>query len=397
MQLPQLAEVEAAIARLAALLPVVESELVPIAEAAGRVLARPLVADRDSPPLDVSAMDGYALRLVDLQVNSTLPISETAMAGRALSQLAPASAIKIFTGAPVPTGADCVVRREDTTEQPQQVTIHTAASDLRQGQNIRRRGENIGLSQAVLAAGCSLGSAEMAAVASFGGAELAVRRRIRVAVLNTGDELLAPGSPVEPWQIRDSNGPTLEAWLRQLPWVELVAIRRVKDDFDMIRGAIAEQVVACEAVILTGGVSMGDTDHVPGAIAALGGQLAFHRLPIRPGKPVLGGCLDGTLLLGLPGNPVSVAVTSRVFGQPLLSRIAGLTRPSFRPWVAVTEPDTKQLSLVWYRLVECDADGVLRLTDSQGSGDVVSLARSVGFVTLPPNASGVGPWPLTVW
>lgn len=397
MQLPQLAEVEAAIARLAALLPIVEGELVPIAAVAGRVLAQPLVADRDSPALDVSAMDGYAIRLVDLQMNPTLPIVETAMAGRAVRQLPPASAIKIFTGAPVPPGADCVVRREDTTEQPQRVTINTAATDLRQGQNIRRQGENIGVSQTVLAAGCTLGSAEMSAVASFGGAQLAVRRRVRVAVLNTGDELAAPGSGVEPWQIRDSNGPTLEAWLRQLPWIEFVAMRRVQDDFDAIRMAIAEQVVACDAVIMTGGVSMGDTDHVPGAIEALGGQIAFHRLPIRPGKPVLGGCLDRTLLLGLPGNPVSVAVTSRVFGLPLLSQIAGLTRPSFQPLVTIAEPDAKQLSLVWYRLVEWDPDGFLRLTDSQGSGDVVSLARSVGFVTLPPNGSGGGPWPLTVW
>lgn len=396
MQLPHLGLVEAAIAQLRERLQIVPTEELPLAAVAGRILAQPLVADRDSPSLDVSAMDGYALRLADI-VDGPMPVPATTVAGAAPAHLPPLTAVKIFTGAAVPAGADCVIRREDTREHQGSVVVRVPRESIRIGQNIRRQGENIRAGQAVLDAGVELNSVAMAAVASFGAARLSVRRRVRVSILNTGDELAAPGAPVQAWQIRDSNGPTLEAWLGGLPWVEIVSRGRVADDFDSVRRAIVERSAQCEAVLLTGGVSMGDTDYVPGAIESLGGEIVFHRLPIRPGKPILGGCLGGALLLGLPGNPVSVAVTARVFGLPLLSHLAGRREPASQPSVELVDAGEAQLPLVWYRLVELDPAGRVRLVPSKGSGDVVSLAQSAGFITIPAGGSGRGPWPFTAW
>ena len=142
---------------------------------------------------------------------------------------------------------------------------------------------------------------------------------------------------------------------------------------------------------------MGDTDYVPAAISSIGGEVVFHRLPIRPGKPILGAHLGSTLILGLPGNPVSVAVTARVFGVPLLGKLAGLTSPPVQPLVHLSSADDKQLPLTWYRLIEVDSAGRTQLVTSQGSGDLVSLARSAGFVTVAAGQSGPGPWPLTLW
>ena len=396
MNLPQLAVVEAAIARLGERLRVVQTECLPIAQTVGRILAEPLSADRGSPPLDISAMDGYAVMYADVGQRD-LPVVATTVAGTTPTTCMPGTAVRIFTGAPIPAGADCVVRREDTDERENSISVRVDASSIKLGQNIRRQGENVRASGEVLPAGTELNSVAMAAVASFGPAQIAVHRRVRVAILNTGDELTSPGAAVAAWQIRDSNGPTLDAWLRSLPWVDLVARLRVEDDFASVQRAIASHAATCDAVILTGGVSMGDTDYVPGAIESLGGEIVFHRLPIRPGKPILGGSLNRTLLLGLPGNPVSVAVTARVFGLPLLSKLAGRQAMHGQPHVEVANADEKCLPLVWYRLITIDESGRARLIDSQGSGDLVSLARSAGFITLPAGQAGPGPWQLTLW
>lgn len=396
MNLPQLSAVEAAIERLSAKLQTVECQPCAIAEAAGRIVAEDVLADRDSPPLDVSAMDGYAFRLDDWD-GGMLPVQATAAAGRAPLQLLPGTAIRIFTGAAIPAGADCVIRREDTQEFGEQVRLTVARMELQSGQNIRRRGENSLQGVCVLAAGQRIDAASIAALATFGGQRLTVRRKVRVAVLNTGDELVEPGAAVEDWQIRDSNGPTLHTWLTSLPWVEVVARQRVQDTLDGVRQALQTQLANCDAILLTGGVSMGDTDFVPAAIELLGGEIVFHRLPIRPGKPVLGAVLNGKLLLGLPGNPVSVAVTSRVFGEPLLRRLAGCSSRSWQPLVELSEVDDKRLDLTWYRLVHIADDGQVHLVTSQGSGDVVSLSRSSGFVEVTPGARGDGPVRLSLW
>lgn len=397
MSLPQVDSLHAAVGNLAKLLDTVDTEYIPAGESAGRVLAEPLKADRDSPALSVSAMDGYALRFQDIS-QSPLPVRATTTAGAAPTHVEPGTAVRIFTGGAVPRGADLVIKREDTIESPEQVTICVSSDALQAGLNVRRQGENVLRGSEVLPAGTVVDAAAMAAVASFAGTEIGVRKRVRVSLLNTGDELAQPGQAVEDWQIRDSNGPMLEAWLSSLPWLECVRRLQVADRLEEVQETLTAAVQDSHAVILTGGVSMGDTDYVPEAIERLGGSTVFHRLPIRPGRPVLGAQVDGKLILGLPGNPVSVAVTSRVIGLPLLKQLAGLN-PIMQPLakVSVTDADDATLPLVWYRLVQVDANGAVRYAQTRGSGDLVSLAQSSGFVQVPAGASGPGPWPLYRW
>ena len=396
-QLPQVDAVASAVGSLAERLQVVGTENCITQFAAGRVLSEPLSADRDSPAIDVSAMDGYAIRLSDVQGNA-LPVSEVAAAGGAPKSLLPGMAVQIFTGAAVPPEADCVIRREDTVESPGYMRITVSVESLQKGMNIRRRGENTKAADVVLPQGTVLNAPAMGAVATFAREQLSVHRRVRVVVLNTGDELAGIGEKVEPWQIRDSNGPLLEAWLRKFPWIEFVSRKHVGDQLGLVQSAIEQHLAEADAILLTGGVSMGDTDFVPEAIAKLGGEVAFHRLPIRPGRPVLGASLGGKLLLGLPGNPVSVAVTSRVIGLPLLRKLAGIV-PTEEPLerCELVDADDKTLSLIWYRLVKIDRDSAVRLIGSQGSGDLVSLSLSDGFVELPMGASGNGPWRVRWW
>ena len=395
--LPQVDAVASAIGQLAEQLECVGVENCDTDRCSGRVLSKPLLADRDSPAIDVSAMDGYAIRLSDLHSES-LPVAAIAPAGSAPTSLAQGMAVQIFTGAAVPPEADCVIRREDTIELPSRVKIAIPTESLHRGLNIRRRGENTRAGDIVLPQGTILNAPAMGAVATFAGEQLTIRRRVRVVVLNTGDELASIGAKVEPWQIRDSNGPLLETWLKQLPWIDFVCRKHVGDTLEFVQSAIESHLADADAILLTGGVSMGDTDFVPEAIAKLGGRVAFHRLPIRPGRPVLGASLAGKLLLGLPGNPVSVAVTSRVIGFPLLRKLAGilpLEEPLER--CELIDADNKTLSLEWYRLVKIDRDSNVRLIGSQGSGDLVSLSLSDGFVQIPMGASGNGPWKVRWW
>ena len=397
MSLPTVDEVPIAISRLADKLGVVDSESVSIHEARGRILSEPLRADRPSPATDVSAMDGYAIRIADA-AKPSLPIAETTCAGSPPAVLHPGTTVRVFTGAAVPKGTECVVKREDTEESDQSIRLQVPLEQLKLHLNVRRRGENTTQGAELLRSGSVLESASIAAVSSFGSKSLKLRRRLRVSILNTGDEILHPGEAVEDWQIRDSNGPTLDAWLAQQPWAELSSRSQVGDRLEEVKDSIRSAIDDSDALVLTGGVSMGDTDFVPAAIQQLGGEIVFHRLPIRPGRPVLGAHLGGKLILGLPGNPVSVAVTSRVVGLPLLRKLAGIT-PMFpvQPLVQVVEADERQLHLTWFRLVSLSDDGNFRYTGSMGSGDLVSLSRSWGFVEVPAGASGPGPWRLFQW
>ena len=232
---------------------------------------------------------------------------------------------------------------------------------------------------------------------SVAGVEVKVHRPVRVAILNTGDELIPPGHEAQPWQIRDSNGPTLMAALGAQAWVEVISRQRVQDTLESVIAAL-RSLADADVIVLTGGVSMGDTDHVPAAIAAIGGEIVFHRLPIRPGKPVLGALRDNQLIVGLPGNPVSVAVTARLIALPLLRRLAGLKEIFPRaPRVEVATPDDKQLQLHWYRLVRLAEDGRAHYLDNRGSGDLVSLAQSDGVIELPAGCTGAGPWKFLQW
>ncbi len=263
MSLPQIDPVTAAVLNLSNQLQPVASETLPIGAVAGRVLASPLHADRDNPPLDVSAMDGYALRWNDCRIaiesKTAIPICGVSAAGSPTPELVAGSTVQIFTGAPVPANAELIVPREQTRETAESIQLLVPLSELQPAQHIRRRGENATQGSLVLTAGTLLRGPAIAAVASLGSSQVEVYRQVKVAVINTGDELVEPGAPALDWQIRDSNGPTLQAMLSSCSWLEISSRSRVTDQLSSVQQVIASQLQQVDAVILTGGVSMGDT------------------------------------------------------------------------------------------------------------------------------------------
>lgn len=396
-RLPIASLIDARISDLKSLIARVGTESLDLRRARGRILADQLTAFRDSPAIDVSAMDGYAVRIQDLD-GAALPISGIAKAGGAPVELKPRTAVRIFTGGPVPSDADCVVKREDCNESESYVSMATPSSTFTPGQNIRRQGENARKGTAILNAGVSLTPERLAAAITFSqSTEIRVHRKVRVAILNTGDELFDLNDVIEPWQIRDSNGPYLEAALSCYAWSDIHR-QRIPDRLEDTRLGIQEALRACDAILLSGGVSMGDTDYVPDAITDLGCRILFHRLPIRPGKPVLGAVgPNGQLILGLPGNPMSAAVTFRRIGLELMQHVAGME--SNRHWrtAHVETSDAKTADLTWFRLVRWRDRDTLTLVTNQGSGDIAALNESDGFVEVAPNQMASGDKPFFPW
>lgn len=399
----------AAVTELAEQLALVPTEQTSLANAAGRICRADILADRDSPAANVSAMDGYALRSSEVVRGVELPVAAQSTPGfPAPSDHPPHSAIQIFTGAVVPASCDAVVKREDVEELKQAQPADTALPvtsirlgevKINPGDNIRYQGENAPQGTVIVPAGSRLHAGQIAAAANFGSSTLTIAQRVRVRILVTGNELRGVSDQVQPWELRDSNGATLSALLGQQPWITVVDSQRAADDLDSLTAAITQSLDDCDALLLTGGVSMGDFDFVPTAVKRAGGTPVFHKLPIRPGKPIFGAVSNqGQLILGLPGNPVSVAVGARRFAIPLLRKMAGCA-----PWepsiahVVLTEPPKRTLGLHWFPLVSINDQGEAEWLASQGSGDLVALARSDGFIGLPPGATSVGPWPYWPW
>lgn len=366
---------------------------------AERMLAGEIVADHDSPAADVSAMDGYAVRMTDLDRDGEIEVAAESAPGTPPPELPPGSVVRIFTGGVVPAGSEAVIKREETIESPTTIRWRGEARSAEPGMNIRRAGENTRRGDRVMTAGQPLTPPRHAAAAAFGHVTAEVYRRVRVCLITTGDEVLDPSRTPEPWQLRNSNRAAVEAMLCRRGWVAPIVHRHVRDDRDELADALRRAVATSDATILTGGVSMGDRDHVPEICARLGGETVFHRLPIRPGKPILGAATeDGKLILGLPGNPVSATLTCRRFALPLLAKLAGRIDPMpHRPVVTLATPGVKTLPLWWMRPVKLIDDGLAEPIASKGSGDLVALTRSDGFVELPPGATGQGPWPFFAW
>ena len=366
---------------------------------AGRVLGEPIVADRDSPAADVSAMDGYAIRIEDLR-RSVVPVAGEAQPGQAPRELVPGTAIRIFTGAVIPRGAEAVVMREETDESSRdQVAWHEAATSTVAGANIRVQGENGKAGDLIVPKGAMLGPASIAAAVNFGVWEIALGKRVRVSIIVTGNELFDVAAKPAAWQIRDSNGPTIAAVCATKPWIECMLPTRCLDDAEQLSRILASAIEVSDAVILTGGVSKGDYDYVPEVITGLGAKTIFHRLPIRPGRPILGAVSStGKLILGLPGNPVSAIVGMTRFGIPLLAKQSGQTDWQPKPSSVRTSGRIDQsLPLHWYRLVKTIDAANVELIDSRGSGDLVALAQSSGFIHQGPGQLGPGPWNFFGW
>lgn len=303
-----------------------ESETLALEQAAGRVLARDEIARLDVPAFDNSAMDGYALRAAD--AGRWLDVSQRVAAGRAPEALVPGTCARIFTGAPLPPGADCVVMQERVERDGEQALI---PDDVASGDSVRVRGRDVRRDAVLLDAGTRLSAAELGHLAGQGVVEVAVRRRPRVALLSTGDEVIDPGTPLAEGQLYNTNRPMLTELLQRFG-AEVVSRVSVPDNFAQTRTLIQQAAEDADVVISTGGVSVGEEDHVKAALESLG-RLDLWRLAIRPGKPLALGRLprEGRLpkgggearFIGLPGNPVSSFVGAWLFLRPLMGALLG--------------------------------------------------------------------------
>ncbi|SFP57269.1 molybdopterin molybdotransferase [Ectopseudomonas composti] len=320
---PGLMPMEAALERLLALAeaaPIEQVEQVALADADGRVLAEPLIAALDLPPWANSAMDGYALRLVDW-TGQALPVSQRIQAGSAPLPLEPGTCARIFTGAPLPAGADTVEMQENA-ELDETGRVHFR-EPLKVGQNVRDQGQETRIGDCVLPAGTRLGPIELGLAASLGAAQLSVRRRLRVAVLSTGDELVEPGQALGPGQIYNSNRRLLIAWLQRLG-CSVVDAGILPDDLQRTRDALGA-LGEVDLILSTGGVSVGEADFLGMALREAG-ELALWKLAIKPGKPLTFGHYQGVPVIGLPGNPASTLVTFGLLARPYMLRRLGVQR-----------------------------------------------------------------------
>ncbi|HEX2860117.1 MAG TPA: gephyrin-like molybdotransferase Glp [Lacunisphaera sp.] len=361
-------------------------ERVPLAAALDRVLTEPARADLDSPPFDASAMDGYALRRADLDASSaTLRLVGESAAGAAFAgAIGPGECVRILTGAPVPAGADCVVKQEDTTRDGDQVRC---AARPDSGAFIRRRGENRRAGEIIVAAGTGLGPPELAALASAGITQPPVTRRPRVAHVVTGNELVPPDHAPTGAQIRDSNSALIAALVARQR-AELAGHVHVRDDLPAAEAAIGA-LPAHDVLLISGGAGAGDHDFARPVLRALGYTLRFQQVNLRPGKPLVFATRGEQLAFVLPGNPVSHWVTFALFVAPLLQQLAtgrDCSPPRLLGRLAASSPlpssDARQT--IWpARATIVNGQYVLSLLPLASSGDSSSLVGANALVPLP--------------
>jgi molybdopterin molybdotransferase len=309
--------------RIFALKDPVETEQVPLAEAVGRWVSEDVAAQRTQPARDLSAMDGYAVRLADGN-GPWLDVGESA-AGRGFSGAVEQNqAVRIFTGAVVPDGADTIIIQENVIRNGDEIHLRSSAA-MQRGDNIRLAGGDFKMGTTLIAKGAQLHARRIALAAMAGYAALAVRRTIRVAILSTGDELVPPGMPCANDQIPSSNDAMLAAMLADLP-VEIVVLPIIGDDLSALTAQLAT-LTQYDIIATTGGASVGDHDLIAPAIEAAGGTIDFWKIAMRPGKPVIAGRMHDAVVLGLPGNPVSAFVTAFLLLLPLIRHLSGDPSP----------------------------------------------------------------------
>jgi len=302
---------------LARLTPLPPETLALTSALSGRVVATDVRAAHDLPPFDNSAMDGYAVRAQD--AGEALPIAGGSFAGDDPVRLEPHTAMTIATGAPLPEGADSVVPVERAHVDGDRVSFEGAVA---LGDHVRQQGTDVAANSIVVTAGSVLRPLALAAIATGGVGSLSCHRRPRVAVVVTGDELVAPGEPLRRGQIHESNSVLIAARCEGAG-AEVVAVERVRDDAEATREALGRALEAADVVVTSGGVSVGTRDHVKPALAALGVEQLFWRLAVQPGRPTWCGLRDGRVVVGLPGNPLSVMVGLELLLLPALRRLAG--------------------------------------------------------------------------
>ncbi|WP_457936432.1 molybdopterin molybdotransferase MoeA [Mesorhizobium sp. 10J20-29] len=384
---PMMSVDDAAALIAARLGPVAETETVGLAEADGRVLAADLVAALPLPPFTNSAVDGYGVRASDLP-----PAGEVTLAvrgriqagGSAAEPVPPGHAVRIFTGAPMPSTADTVFMQEDVRLNETAATV-TLPAGLKKGANVRPAGEDIPDGATVLKAGHRMRPQDIGLAAALGMTQLDVRRRVRVAVFSTGNEIVAPGEPRKTEQLFDSNRFMLMAMLARLG-CQVTDLGILADDHRQIAGALEAAAAANDLILTSGGVSTGEADHVKSAVESVG-SLIFWRVAIKPGRPVAMGVIRGAAFIGLPGNPVASFVTFANLARPAILAMAGTTpaRTIATPVRAAFSYRKKEGRREYVRAtVAAGADGTLeaRKFPREGAGLLSSLVDTDGLIEL---------------
>ncbi|MEY2409253.1 MAG: molybdopterin molybdotransferase [Verrucomicrobiota bacterium] len=370
-------------------------ERVALGKLAGRFLAEPIEAPIDLPPFDNSAMDGYALRAADASSagpEQPVPLKQIGRAAAGENfrgAVEPGACVRVFTGSPLPAGADAVIMQEDTridAGRPDAVFLLDA---VKPWENVRFRGEDVRRGTVVLREGTRITATKAGLLAALGIESASVHGQPAIALLATGNELLEPGQPLEPGRIFESNRVALESLVSRAGAIPRV-FGLVRDNLPETCRAMEKAFATCDAVITTGGVSVGEMDFVKAAFEQLGGKLEFWKVSIRPGKPFVFGQLGNKLLFGLPGNPVSAVVTFLVLVRPALlqwqgaAQVGMVSHPARLAEAVVNHGDRRH-----FVRVSVDLDGAVRLAGGQASHMVASLASADGLVDVPPNTS----WP----
>lgn len=386
---------EARVRILARMHPVRGTERLALRGALGRVLARDMVSPIDVPAHTNAAVDGYALAAAELpgEGGKEFAVVGTAWAGRPYTgAVGRGECVHVMTGAPMPAGTDAVVLQEQIRLSGKRVAI---GADAKSARNVRAAGEDLTRGGVALPAGKRIGPAELGLLASLGFAEVTVHRRPRVAFFSTGDELRSLGEPLAEGQIYDSNRYTLHGMLAGLG-VEMLDMGVVRDEPEAVHHAFTEAAALADAVITTGGVSVGAADYVKQTLAALG-EVAFWQVAMRPGRPFAFGRLGDAAFFGLPGNPVAVMVTFYQFVQPALRRMMGEPTPAPPPTLrarSTSRLKTRAGRTEYIRgIFQHDPHGELIVgsTGSQGSGILSSMSAANCLIVLPPESTGAEP------
>ncbi|MCH2152432.1 MAG: molybdopterin molybdotransferase MoeA [Phycisphaerales bacterium] len=359
-----------------------DSEQVDLTDAMGRTLVEPIVADRDLPPFNRAAMDGYAVRLEDLQSTSALPLAGMIAAGDSSSPVIPPGyCTSIATGAPVPDQLDTVIPHEWTDRGD---PVHIQRTPER-GHAIHRQGSDALRNQELVAAGCILGAPEIGLAATVGHSSLQVRRQPTVAILSSGNEVVSVDTTPEPHQIRNSNLPMVSSLMNAMG-ARTIAASWLADDLEATMEALSRSIHEADLVVTIGGISAGDRDMIRTAIDSVKGEVILAGAAIQPGRPIRMAAMqkpNGTTpVVSLPGNPVSALATACLFAWPIVSRLLG--GDGSLPWTEgiLAEPTQRHAVRRRFRPVQRTTDGRLAVPHWQGSGDLAHAANTIGLVDL---------------
>jgi molybdopterin molybdotransferase len=364
-------------------------EGIPLTEGVNRILAGPAIALRAHPPTTNAAVDGYAFKGPIAAGPHEMPLVEgRSAAGAPFAGTVPTGhAIRILTGADVPSGTDTIILQEDVTTNDRAIAFH---GPLKTGANARQAGEDMAKGQIILEARRKLTPCDLATLASAGVGRLNVRKRLRVGVISTGDELLEPGTMARPGKIYDANRPMLCAAIRQWGY-DVHDLGIAPDDRDTIKATLDQAAQDCDVILTSGGASAGDEDHISALLQGTG-SLALWRIAIKPGRPLALGLWDTTPVFGLPGNPVAAAVCALIFARPALSVLAGAgwIAPVSYQLPAAFSKDKKAGRQEYLRARTTDV-GSVEIFGSEGSGRVSGLSWATGLVALPDAAVTIEP------